>query len=134
MSAPADAGEAVMDKSVLVLSSDALAAALLGALAETEGYRPLFAAPDETARAALGRLRPRIVLVDCEHADACSDAFFGPAQMIGAAVLLFGSNRSADRLRTTADRYHLATFTVPVAADTLARLLAEADRRVKSEE
>ena len=75
-------------RAVLILSDDALAAALLGAAAELAGNAVHFPHPDEAARAALLRTRPVLALVDCAHDDACCEAFVGPAIMTGAQVVL----------------------------------------------
>ncbi len=123
-----DAGEAVKETSILVLSTDPLGAALLGALVETVGYQTLFARANEGPRDTVLRLRPRIVLVDCEYADACNDAFLGPARMLGAGVLVYAAQRRADQLRAVVERHDVATFTLPIAAAELAKLLAEAIR------
>ena len=50
---------------VLILSSDAVAAALLGALVETLGYLVRFYRPPEPPEIALRRERPSIALIDC---------------------------------------------------------------------
>ena len=51
----------------LVLSTDPLGAALLGAAIELSGHIPRFAQSDEPARAALLRIRPRLVIIDCDQ-------------------------------------------------------------------
>ena len=33
-------------------------------------------------RDALMRVRPRLAVIDCDHVDACSDAFIGPARVV----------------------------------------------------
>jgi hypothetical protein len=80
---------------VLILSADTLAAALLGAAVELAGHQPHFPQADEVARAALRRVRPRLVIVDCNDDHACSEAFVGPVIMTGAQLLLFDSPRHA---------------------------------------
>lgn len=111
---------------VLVLSADALAAALLGALLETEGYAPHFPAERESARDALRRLRPRAAVVGVDHEEACTAAFFGPARMTGAAVVLFAPKARIEEIRGVAQRHGLSMFEMPVLATELARVLGEA--------
>jgi hypothetical protein len=41
-------------------------------------------------------------------------------------VLLFGTRHLGDHLRATAERHHVATFTVPIRAEELARALSRA--------
>jgi hypothetical protein len=110
---------------ILVLSNDPLSAALLGAATELAGYSPRFPLPDEHARAALRRVRPRLVLVDCDHADACTDEFVGPALMTGSRVLLFRSHRTAHDRGEFAKRLSLPVLDLPVEHEPLTRVLQE---------
>src|SRR5258708_40260925 len=71
---------------ILVFSSDALAAALLAAAAELAGHAPHFARTDETARNAVRRVRPPLVLIGVDHDETGSDQFIGPALMIQAPL------------------------------------------------
>jgi len=110
---------------VLVLSSDPLSAALLGAAIELAGHAPRFQQPDEQPRAALLRVRPRLVVVDCDHEDACSEAFVGPALMTGSRVLLFRSRRTRRDMSELAERLGLRIVEMPMEHESLARLLDE---------
>jgi hypothetical protein len=74
---------------VLILSGDTLVAALLGAAVELAGHQPCFPQADEVARAALRRVRPGLVILDCDNEQTCSEAFVGPVLMTGAQLLLF---------------------------------------------
>ncbi|PYP81596.1 MAG: hypothetical protein DMD35_01080 [Gemmatimonadetes bacterium] len=109
---------------MLVLSSDPLAAALLGAAIELAGHAPRFPQSDEAARDALLRLRPRLVLVDCDH-DACSDEFIGPALTEGSRVLLFRSRRTRRDVRELTERLGLRVVEMPTEHETLTPLLDE---------
>lgn len=112
-------------QAVLILSSDALAAALLGAAVELAGHAPHFAQTDEPPRAALLRIRPRLTVIDCDHGEACSDEFVGPAIMTGARVVLFRSHRSKRDISEFASRLELRVVDMPVDHETLTRLLQE---------
>jgi hypothetical protein len=119
----------VSTHAVLILSSDPLAAALLGAAVELAGYAPSFAGQGEPHRAALLRLRPRLVLVDCDHEEACSEGFIGPALMTGAKVLVFRSRRSTRDVTDLTDltaRMQVAVMDLPLEGDRLTRMLREA--------
>jgi hypothetical protein len=107
----------------LVLSDDPLAAALVAAAIEHYGVRPVFPGAGESPRDALRRLRPRVVLVDCEHGTACSESFFGPATMTGARIILYGAPQAEAALRALAARYNLAAVVLPGDAADLGRLL-----------
>ena len=100
---------------VLVFSSDPLAGALLGAAVELGGHRPHFAAKDEAARSALLRVRPSVVLIDCDHEESCSEEFVGPALMTGARVLLIRSRRTVRDMTDFATR--LSVRVVDMAAE-----------------
>ena len=110
---------------VLIFSSDSLAAALLAAAVELAGHAPVFARHDEVARSALLRVRPQLVLIDCDHEETCCDEFVGPALMTGARVLLFRSRRTRRDATEFADRLVLRIADMPVAHDEFATLLDE---------
>lgn len=109
---------------VLIISSDALAAALLGAAVELAGHAPHFSQTDEPPRAALLRIRPRLTIIDCDH-EACSDEFVGPAIMTGARVVLFRSHRSERDISEFASRLGLRVVDMPIDHETLTGLLQE---------
>lgn len=107
-----------MDSStILIISSDPLAAALLGAAVELTGHAPSFMQAEEPARNALRRVRPRLVLIDCDHEESCSDEFVGPALMMQARVLLFRSPRTTRDVRDFAQRLSLTVLELPFDHD-----------------
>ena len=110
---------------VLIFSSDPLAAALLGAAVDLGGYSPHFPLPGEGARAALLRVRPGITLIDCDHEDACSEAFIGPALMTGAKVQLFRSRHTRRDASSFARRLGLSVAVLPMEHDVFTALLNE---------
>ena len=111
---------------VLILSADPLAAALLGAALELAGHVALFPQREESARGALLRLRPRVVLVDCDHEEACNEAFVGPAMMLGARVLLFAAPGEGAAATGFAARLGLTIMELPVDQEQLASHLRAA--------
>ena len=106
-------GPALGRRDVLILSPDPLAAALLGAAVEVAGDQPHFPDPGEPARDALRRARPRVVLVDCGHEEACTDEFVGPALMTGARVLLVDAKQHGERAASVARRLGLEVVRLP---------------------
>jgi hypothetical protein len=116
---------AVSRHDVLLLSTDPLASALLGAAVELAGHAPHFPRAGETARAALRRLRPRAVLVDCDHDEACTDAFIGPALMTGARVQLVRSRRTQRDASDVARRLGIAIAELPMEPEALTTLLRD---------
>lgn len=111
---------------VLILSSDALASALLGAAVELAGHQPHFARQAEPARAALLRVRPKLVLIDCDHEESCTDEFVGPALMTGGKVLLFRSRRSHHDRAEFSERLSLRVIDMPLDHRELTKVLHEA--------
>ena len=110
---------------VLILSADALAAALLGAAVELAGHQPHFPKTNEVAREALRRVRPRLVVVDCDHDGACEESFVGPVIMTGALLLLFDSQRHGDGGVNVARRLGLDVVHLPDDHEVLVRKLRE---------
>jgi hypothetical protein len=110
---------------VLVLSSDPLTAALLGAAIELAGHAPRFPQSAESPRNALLRARPRLVVIDCDHEDACSEAFIGPALMTGSQVVLFHSHRTRRDVSEMAERLGLLMVEMPQEHESLTSLLHE---------
>jgi hypothetical protein len=108
---------------VLVFSSDPLAAALVGAAIELAGHSPRFPLADEAARAALLRVRPQLVVIDCDHEEACSDAFIGPALMTGSRVLLFRSRHTRRDVSELSTRLGLRVAEMPIEHQPLSQLL-----------
>jgi hypothetical protein len=111
-----------------VLSTDALVAALLGALAEVEGGRPHFAQAGEAPRDAVRRVRPRLLLVDCDPPGGCDTAVIGPATMMGATVVLFGRPAHAATVRECASRLGVVVLAMPPTLGALRALLDGAAR------
>jgi hypothetical protein len=99
---------------VLIIVTDPLSGALLGAAVELAGYVPLFPWEGESAREALRRTKPCAVLVDCDDEESCGDSFFGPAMMLGAAVAVFTSSRSTRALEPIAREFDVQTFSLPI--------------------
>jgi hypothetical protein len=115
--------------SALVVSTDALLAALLGAAVETLGYAAAFPAAGESPRSALGRLHPALVLVDCVDDDACTDGMLGPATMLRAGLLLVGDATSTARRRALAVRHDAVVLVLPASWDEIAAAIGQARRR-----
>lgn len=113
------------DNAVLVLSSDPLAAALIGAVVELAGRAPRFPHHDESLRGALLRVRPRLVVIDCDHEDACSETFIGPALMTGSQVVLFRSRRTKHDVSAMANRLGLRTVEMPAEHESLTMVVQE---------
>src|SRR5215212_2330415 len=104
---------------VLILSSDAVAAALLGALVETLGYLVRFYHPPEDPDAALKRERPSVAMVDCDDPTMMKDDLFGRARMRGISVVMFGTADALRKVRALALEHSLDTLILPAPLDAL---------------
>ncbi len=118
------------DDTVLILSTDSVTAALLSLLAELEGYRAVFAERDEAPSRSIIRLRPRFVLVDCDHSAACTDELFQLARSHSARVVIFSPGRMNEDVRSFAESRSLPWFSLPIDRGTLARTLRGASLAV----
>ena len=110
-------------RDVLILSTDPLAGALLGAGVELAGYIPHFPLEDEPPRDALRRVRPAVALIDCDHEGACTESFFGPALMTGARIAVFSSTRSRRALEPIAAEFGVRLFGLPLEFEELVAIL-----------
>jgi len=111
---------------VLILSSDAVAAALLGALVETLGYFVRFYHPPEDPDAALKRERPTVAMVDCGDPTIMRDELFGRARMRGISVVMFGTADALRKVRELAAEHALDTLIMPASLDALDETLRKA--------
>lgn len=114
---------------VLILSSDAVAAALLGGLVETLGYLVRFYRQPEDPESALKRARPSIALVDCADPTLMKDELLGRARMRGVSVVIFGAPDALRSVRALVAEHQLDTLIMPssldVLDDTLRRAVAD---------
>jgi CheY-like chemotaxis protein len=102
------------DVQILVIAEHAMIGALLGALVELAGHRPRFAEAGEAADAAVERLAPDLVLVDCEHPAAADDAAYRAAFDVGGRIVLFGSSLNAAETERFAARRGVPCITLPI--------------------
>jgi DNA-binding NtrC family response regulator len=114
---------------VLILSSDAIAAALLGALVETLGYLVRFYRPPEDPEQAMKRAKPSVAMVDCDDPTLMREDLFGRARMRGISVVMFGSHDALQRVQSLAQEHALDTLIMPASLDaldeTLRKVVAE---------
>jgi len=111
---------------VLILSTDAVAAALLGALVETLGYLVRFYYPAEHPDETMKRERPTVVMVDCEDPTVMKEDVLGRARMRGISVVIFGSADALHRVRQLALAHSLDTLIMPANVDQLDETLRKA--------
>ena len=115
---------AVVSRSdVLIVSSDPVVAALLGASVELAGFSPTFAGEGERLEAELQRTHPGVVLVDGEDV-RLSEHDAQVARAAGARLLLFSRRAIRGAVESTAAKMGARAFTMPMAPGELAQLLA----------
>jgi hypothetical protein len=112
------------DRTVVILSADAVAAALLGALVETLGCVVRFRRPPESPDDSLRRTRARIALIDCEDATCLSDDVLGRARMRGVGVVIFGKADALERVRALALEHRFEMLLMPPDPAAVGRVLA----------
>jgi hypothetical protein len=122
-------GERAGRPAVLILPHDAAIGALMSELVGLAGYLPVFARADESLTQAVRRIRPAIVLVDCDHEWAFSDPMRAAIAESGGRVVLFSGGRSETELRQHAAAAHVGYFSLPNGPRRLAVVLAEAVSR-----
>jgi hypothetical protein len=107
----------------LIVSPDALGAALLGAAIEVSGLTVGFPAENESPRDAVRRIRPSYVLIDCDDTNASDESLIGPALMTGARIFLFGADRRMRMRKHLAIRFHMGVIVLPNDHERLASIL-----------
>jgi hypothetical protein len=107
----------------LLVSSDALAAALLGGAVERAGFRAAFPQEGEALGAALMRVKATHVLLDAADLTSRDDAVIGPALMTGARLFFFGGVRAADDVREFAAKHHARLIVLPDDINGLREIL-----------
>ena len=110
---------------VLILSTDVVAAALVGALVETLGYLVRFFTPPETPDEALRRTRPSVAMIDCEDPTLVNTELLGRARMRGISVLMFGTATAIQKVQELAEEHALQAVIMPAS-------LAELDDSLRS--
>lgn len=111
---------------VLILSTDAVAAALLGALIETLGYLVRFYRPAQHPDEAFKREKPAVAMVDCDDPTVMREDVLGRARMRGISVVIFGSADALHRVRDLALEHALDTIIMPATIEELDETLKKA--------
>ena len=83
-------------------------------MAELAGYTPVFPDGDEQPLEAITRLRPVVVLLDCDHDVACEDEAYARAAETGSRVILFSAMRSQLETETLARQRGVTAFALPI--------------------
>jgi DNA-binding NtrC family response regulator len=118
--------QSAQDTPILILSADAVAAALLGALIETLGYSVKFVRHPETTDATIRRVRPRVCLLNCDDGETCNGEVLGRAAMRRISVVVFGTSAALERVRSLAEEHEIEMLLVPPELPVLEATLKRA--------
>lgn len=99
---------------ILVIAKEPLIQTLMCSLVDLSGHRALQPRSDETVTAAIERVRPRLLLLDCEHDCACGEAAYEAAATVGAEVLLFTPARTNAEVADFARERGLRSMALPI--------------------
>ncbi len=121
-----DVDGVMQEVTVLILVRDILGAGLFGALADSLGRTPVFPIPGERAESAVERLRPSVILLECHHPTARSEAFYAAAAGATARVIHFAPGPPWDDCEAIARRHGVAAFVHGGDGRSLADLVRQA--------
>ena len=110
-------------KTALIVSTDSLGAALVGAATELAGFRVAYLADAESVPDGVRRVKPMLLLVDATHPLAADPASLGPALMTGAAVIFYGRADRLRDLRAATASVHATTISLPDEIEKLPAIL-----------
>ena len=99
---------------ILVIAREPLIQTLMCSLVELSGHRAEQPWSDESVADSVARVRPQLVLLDCEHDDACEDGAYLAAASVGSAVLLFTPSRSRAEVADLAAERGLRSMALPI--------------------
>ena len=107
---------------VLILAREEVVAALLGLMVELRGLEPIYLGMADIAEDTIGRERPKVVVVDCDHQD-CTDSLLAAVRDSGAKPILFSPFRIENEVRRVAARHGVESFTLPTDPENFGRML-----------
>lgn len=99
---------------ILVIAKEPLIQTLMCSLVDLSGHRAAQPRSDETVAAAIARVRPQLLLLDCEHDCACEEEAYVAAALIEAKVLIFTPSRSDAEVAVFAAERGLRSMALPI--------------------
>jgi hypothetical protein len=99
---------------ILVIAKEPLIQTLMCSLVDLSGHQAAWPRGDETAGAAILRVRPGLLLLDCEHDCACEEEAYEMAASVGARVLLFTPSRTHAEVADFAALRGLRSLALPI--------------------
>jgi hypothetical protein len=107
----------------MIIARDPMTGALIGSLVDVSGFRAIFPSSNEDAAMAIDRVRPDVVLLDCDSGD--EEVCLTPVARYGGAVILFSPWRAEPEVRAIASRRGLRHFTLPIRWTEFREMLHE---------
>lgn len=108
---------------ILVIAKEPLIQTLMCSLVDLSGHESTQPRADETVAAAIERVRPQLLLLDCEHDCACEQEAYDAAKEVGAEVLLFTPARTNDEVADFARGRGLRSMALPIRLQEFSRTL-----------
>jgi AmiR/NasT family two-component response regulator len=99
---------------ILVIAREPLIQTLMCSLVDLSGHHAAQPHDDETVATSIARVRPHLLLLDCEHDEACEDDAYRAAASVGATVLLFTPSRSRAEVADLAAERGLQSIALPI--------------------
>lgn len=99
---------------ILVIAKEPLIQTLMCSLVDLSGHKATQPRSDECVTAAIARVRPDLLLLDCEHDCACEQEAYDAAATIGAEVLLFTPARTNAEVADFARGRGLRSMALPI--------------------
>jgi hypothetical protein len=99
---------------ILVIAKEPLIQTLMCSLVDLSGHNATQPRGDESVSAAITRVRPALLLLDCEHDCACEQEAYDAADVVGAEVLLFTPARTNAEVADFARERGLRSMALPI--------------------
>jgi DNA-binding NtrC family response regulator len=103
-----------MPSTILVIAKEPLIQTLMCSLVDLSGHRAAQPRSDETVTATIHRVRPALLLLDCEHDCACEEEAYVACEKVGAEVLLFTPSRTHAEVADFAAERGLRSMALPI--------------------
>jgi DNA-binding NtrC family response regulator len=99
---------------ILVIAKESLIQTLMCSLVELAGHTATVPLSDEAVAVAIRRVRPHLLLLDCEHDAACEEEAYEAASTVHAEVLIFTPARTRAEVADFAAGRGLRSMALPI--------------------
>jgi DNA-binding NtrC family response regulator len=108
---------------ILVIAKEPLIQTLMCSLVDLSGHRAAQPRSDEGVTTAIRRVRPDLLLLDCEHDSACEQEAYDAAAAVDAEVLLFTPARTNAEVADFARVRGLRSMALPIRLNEFSETL-----------